>query len=246
MSESRSQSAYQQVASALRQQILQGQFAPGEQLPAERELCSQYAASRITIRRALEVLADEMLIQRRHGSGTFVSPTPARQIPILATDFSGSMAAHAPDLTRQLDAWQWQKPPDAVAAMFGERNSERVLFARRIDLLDDVPVAFDEIYLAEPTADRLDKIDLAELRFLERWQEVQRIGLDYLTQSIEAVASDAHQAKYLPVKIGAPLLKEIDVFYLPAGAPCGLFTSYYRSDLFRLTSTLRLQSDRAR
>src|SRR3954452_13327165 len=105
----RSATAYQYVADTLRRRILGGQYGPGVRLPAERELCQQFAASRITIRRALLILADELLIQRRQGDGTFVSPAPSRKIPLLSTDFTGSIAAHAPDLDRALESHSWQK-----------------------------------------------------------------------------------------------------------------------------------------
>lgn len=118
---------------------------------------------------------------------------------------------------------------------------ERVLFARRIDVMEEVPVAFDEVHLVEQMADRMDKEDLAQLKFLERWQEVQQIRIDYLTQSIEAVAATTEQTQHLGGKVGAPLLKEIDLMFLESGTACGLFISYYRNDLFRLTSTIRLQ-----
>ncbi len=233
--------AYKQVADSLRKQILSGELAPGAQLPTERELCHQFSASRITIRRALQILADEILIQRRHGSGTFVSPTPSRRIPLLATDFSGSVAVHAPELGRRLESWKWQKASDEVAGMLQIPVDDRVLFARRIDVLEEESVAFDEVYLPETVADRLDKQDLAQLKFIERWQEVQQIRIDYLTQSIEAVAATKEHTQYLGVKNGSPLLKEIDLMFLESGKACGLFVSYYRNELFRLTSTIRLQ-----
>jgi DNA-binding GntR family transcriptional regulator len=236
----RTTNAYQYVADTLRRQILEGKFTPGEQLPPERELCEQFAASRITIRRALHILADEMLIERRQGSGTFVSPTPSRKIPLLNTDFSGSMAVHAPDLERELDFHEWQKASEEVAAMLQTYPGTRVLFARRLDLLRDEPVAFDEVYLPEQLADRLVDNDLAQLRFLERWQKVQHIRLGHVSQTIEAVAATRKQVRYLGGKVGAPLLKEVSVIYLSAGPPCGLFVSYYRAELFRLTSTVRL------
>jgi len=236
-----STAAYKHVADWLRKQILSGELAPGERLPTERELCQQFSASRITIRRALQILADEILIQRRHGSGTFVSPTPSRRIPLLNADFSGSVAAHAPELGRQLESWQWQNCTDDASVMLQLQVGARVLFARRVDLLEGSPVAYDEVYLPEASADRLDKNDLSQLRFLECWQEVQQMRISYLTQSIEAIAAEPAHILYLGGKVGAPLLKEIDVMFLESGTTCGLFISYYRHDLFRLTSTLRLQ-----
>ncbi len=232
--------AYHYVADTLRRRILHGEFGPGERLPPERELCELFAASRITIRRALDILADELLIERRQGDGTYVSPTPSRRIPLLSTDVSGSISAHAPDLDRALESYSWQKASSEVAAVLQTHPGARVLVARRFDLLHGEPVAYDEIYLPEQVADRLSEGDLSQLRFLERWQKVQQIHISHLSQSIEAVAAASDQARLLKLELAQPLLKEIDVIFMSTGTPCGLFVSYFRHDLFRLNSTVRL------
>jgi DNA-binding GntR family transcriptional regulator len=239
----RSATAYQYVADTLRRKILSGQYGPGVRLPGERELCEQFSASRITIRRALLILADELLIQRRQGDGTYVSPTPSRKIPLLSTDFSGSIAAHAPDIHRELESHEWRNASDDVAANLQTHPGAKVLFARRFDLLRNRPVAYDEIYLPEHVADGLTDDDLSQLRFLQRWQSVQHIRFGHLTQFVEAVSAQPAQAEYLGANEGDPMLKETDVIFLATGAPCGLFVSYYRHELFRLTSTVRLNVD---
>jgi GntR family transcriptional regulator len=236
----RTATAYQYVADTLRRQILQGDYKPGERVPPERTLCELFSASRITIRRALDILADELLIERRQGDGTFVSPSPSRRIPLLSTDFSGSLAAHAPDLERELESHAWQSATSDVAAALQTHPGAKVLFARRLDLLRNEPVAYDEIHLPEQAADLIDEEDLGRLRFLERWQKVQRIRITHLSQSIEAVAATRQQKRLLDIEAGRPLLKEVDVFFMSTGTPCGLFVSYFRHDLFRLTSTVRL------
>lgn len=48
--------AYEQVAAQLREAILDGRFAPGDELPTERELCQQFGVSRTTVREALRAL----------------------------------------------------------------------------------------------------------------------------------------------------------------------------------------------
>jgi DNA-binding FadR family transcriptional regulator len=57
----------------LRQAILEGRYAPGEKLPAERTFASAFGASRATIRTALSRLETERLVTRRLGAGTFVN-----------------------------------------------------------------------------------------------------------------------------------------------------------------------------
>lgn len=63
---------WRQVAADLRADIQSGALRPDARLPSEFELASQYGVSRVTIRRALGVLADEGLVVVLHGRGTFV------------------------------------------------------------------------------------------------------------------------------------------------------------------------------
>lgn len=240
---SKTTTVYSQVADSLRRRILSGNLQPGEMLPPERELCEQFASSRITIRRALQILAEDMLVVRRQGIGTFVSATPTRKIPLLNADFNGSLSLHAPDVTRRLDCWEWRSADEQIASLLQVRPGARVLFARRFDLLDGRPVAYDEIYLLEEAADLLTANELADLSFLQRWQEVQQIRIGHLHQSVEAIAADRTIAGLLKEKAGKPVLKGLDVMHLATGAPCGVFWSYYRHDLFRLTSTVTFAND---
>ncbi|MFD4025981.1 GntR family transcriptional regulator [Streptomyces sp. NPDC058576] len=65
---------YLHVAERLRREITSGSWAPGTQLPVERELADTLAVSINTLRRAVSELVDEGIVQRRQGAGTFVSP----------------------------------------------------------------------------------------------------------------------------------------------------------------------------
>ena len=64
------------ITAQLRQAIMEGGYAHGEKLPAERQLASAYGASRTTIRTALDQLENERLVSRRVGAGTFVNFRP--------------------------------------------------------------------------------------------------------------------------------------------------------------------------
>jgi GntR family transcriptional regulator len=64
---------YQQLERNMREAIRQKKLAPGDALPAERELAEQFAVSRITIRKALDALVAEGLLTRQQGTGTFVT-----------------------------------------------------------------------------------------------------------------------------------------------------------------------------
>ncbi|AVH58766.1 MULTISPECIES: GntR family transcriptional regulator [Streptomyces] len=63
---------YQQVAAAIREAILSGEFEPGAPLPSEAQLIGRYKVSRPTVRNAIAALRAEGLIEVRHGKGSFV------------------------------------------------------------------------------------------------------------------------------------------------------------------------------
>jgi len=63
---------YHQVYSVLRGWIFDGTFPPGAKLPPESDLCEQFGVSRITSRKAIDLLVQENLIIRVQGKGTYV------------------------------------------------------------------------------------------------------------------------------------------------------------------------------
>lgn len=63
---------YQLIFEDLKAKIEDGTYAPGAQLPFERELCDQYGVQRITVRKSLEMLSDSGLIEKQAGRGSFV------------------------------------------------------------------------------------------------------------------------------------------------------------------------------
>ena len=64
--------AYAQLASILRRQVAAGTFRPGDQLPSEAMLCRSYHVSPMTVRRTINMLAEEGVVSTAKGRGTFV------------------------------------------------------------------------------------------------------------------------------------------------------------------------------
>lgn len=64
---------YEQIYDKLREEIRSGQYKVGDRVPSEKELAEAYSVSRITSKKALELLADGGLIVRRPGRGSFVA-----------------------------------------------------------------------------------------------------------------------------------------------------------------------------
>lgn len=94
-----------QVAEALRRQIASGVWPLGSQVPPERVLAGQHGLARNTLRRVLQELEDEGLLERHVGRGTFVkalpdataqSPAPAAPARPLGPDFALRLRGASP------------------------------------------------------------------------------------------------------------------------------------------------------
>ncbi|MCC7349981.1 MAG: GntR family transcriptional regulator [Phycisphaerales bacterium] len=227
------------MADSLRREILAGVFAPRQQMPTEQQLCERFGASRITIRHALQILEEELLVLRRQGSGTFVSPTPSRKIPILVTDYADSVARHAPGMSRVVVEMRQMEAPEEVAWHLRVLAQERILYARRVDSIEGEPVAMDDVFLVGHRAEGLREADFLRMDFVERWLGSQGLSVEYVSQEIEAVDAPAEIAGLLEIQTGRAVLKEQEILFLPGSVPAAMFVSHYRSDRIRLTSTVR-------
>lgn len=136
---------YIQLANNLRALIRGGKWRPGEALPAERTIVAASGLSRVTVRRALELLVRDGILEQRHGSGTYVSGEPRRIEQSLGalTGFSEDMLSlgHAPAV-RWIDR-SVALPRAEEAMMLGLSPGEKVLRLHRVLLADRQPVAVE-------------------------------------------------------------------------------------------------------
>lgn len=83
---------YLQIKNLLQKQIEEGCYTDGDKLPSEREMCEAYGVSRIPVRKALELLEAEGLIQSFQGKGSFVSAPKIRNNLVHIQTFAETLA----------------------------------------------------------------------------------------------------------------------------------------------------------
>lgn len=190
---------YQSIAGALRARIAAGEFAAGRLLPSESELGRDYAASRMTVRRALEALREEGLVDARQGLGWFVAADPVQQsLGRLGTIESQLAEAGRRSERRVLD-FGFVAAPARAAAVLGPG---RVLEVRRVNLVDGVPWARVTVWCPERLATRLSLTDVERTTF----HELLDVELAGATQTISAGAVSSDDAAVLDVPVGSPAL----------------------------------------
>lgn len=88
-----SEHVYQMIYDHLLEEIRDGKYAIGSRLPTEKELCEQYSVSRITAKRAMDMLAADGFVKRTKGKGTFVIECEPAEAAICTSQVSGTLIA---------------------------------------------------------------------------------------------------------------------------------------------------------
>jgi len=229
--------AYRRLYNHLHERIIKGELQPGDKLPSERELCETFGISRITCRRALSMLQDNGLIQRYSGSGSFVSKNPSSKVPILDSDYSGSMHDQGPDMKRILLTLDTIDPPENYRQLFGMLKTEKCLFLERLDKMGGEALSFDKGYIPLKIATAIDAEMATQIDFLNLWIEKQGLSYSYIRSSLEAIESDEVSAKRLNCPLKVPMLLTVDTVFTNEGKILAVFESTYRGDRYKFVST---------
>lgn len=191
----------------LRQRILAGQWSEGALFPTEQELCEELSISRVTVRRALDLLAEEKLLRRFQGRGTIVMPSVTPR-PVHAS-ISGQID-NAEQLGRatsvRLLAFGAALPPPAVAAAFGIAAGRKLHRSVRVRVRERRPISHITSWLLADVAAGITRSDLMSSRPILAMLQ-RSIRLSGADQVISAVLAEAQVADLLRVPVGSPLLE---------------------------------------
>ncbi|GAA0379131.1 GntR family transcriptional regulator [Micromonospora gifhornensis] len=141
---------YRQIAADLASRIHQGEYAPGEALPAQRELSAHYGVTLMTLRQALQQLSDEGLIVQQAGRGTYVTPVQAAYRVDTLRSFTEDLREQGHDVVTQVLSSGMRRPPAWVADRLGGADGERTLRLERLRLLNGRPAIHQVSWVRSP------------------------------------------------------------------------------------------------
>jgi GntR family transcriptional regulator len=235
------QSRYGTLASALRERILQGEWAPGEVIPAESALAQAYGVALGTIRQALALLVEDGVLQRRHGKGTFVTKGVDGASMMRFFRFRGAEGQSEPPQSRILSS-RVRRATAAEAQAFGlDKTAAHVFQFERLRSLNNQPCLLETIVLPLPLFGALAESDTARWDHLLYPMYQSRCGvvIQHTQDHLSCSQLNTTQAKRLRLDAGHPcVLVERQAFDM-AGRCVELRTTRGDAFSFKYTAQLR-------
>jgi GntR family transcriptional regulator len=191
---------YRTIADELRQRVASGELAAGALLPSESELSAAYDVSRVTVRKALDILRDEGLVDSRQGFGWFVAADPVRQSLGRLGTIEAQLTELGVESERRVVGFRFTAAPAWVEDVLGV---DTVLEVRRVNHADGQPFARVTVWCSEEVGARLSRADVESSPFYE----LVDVPIGGATQTIGAAAAGRDDAALLAVPMGSPVLR---------------------------------------
>jgi len=227
---------YVQIAEGLLDQIESGQLHPGDRLPPERELSETLGVSRLTLRRALQVLEGRGLLSRRQGAGTYIAEPKLERHAARVFSFTKGMLERGHIPGTRLVAIERRPVEVSIGRHLQLAVSAPVYVMIRLRLVNQEAVMIENYTVPADRFPDLDRHDLEGRSLYEIMEQEYHVLLSRARQSLEPVVSTEFEATLLGIPLGAPLMLERRLSYDDRGEPVEYGKDLYRGDRFRFTT----------
>jgi GntR family transcriptional regulator len=237
-----SQPLYHRVYREIAKGIENGILAPGDRLPSERSPCDQLGVSRATVRRAVEELTADGLVEAR-GRASFVRDDAVVEPPNTLMSLSEVARSRALDATSRVLRGEVRSATIDEADAFAIAPGADVFELERLRMLDGLPIALDVNRVPLRILPGAPEIDWTSASLYDALEAAghEPVRADY---ELEARPAGAQQAELLGLPPHAPVLFATTVAIAEDGRVVDLGRTVYRADRYRFQATLMRRPQR--
>lgn len=229
-------SIYQKLKISLAEDISKGKYQLGDILPSENDLMNTWSVSRITVRNAIRLLANEGLVYTIQGRGTFVSEKKITNYLPRLTSLSQDVRKKGLTPESKVLLFEQIYANQEVAAQLLIPPKDPIIHFIRVTTANGIPVAVTYTYVPiAAIAPNQGKITANALEIEGFYSLLDRIGVDLVggLQTISASAANEFESKYLKIGIGTPLIESLRVAYSSSQANVEFTRMMARPDMIQ-------------
>jgi GntR family transcriptional regulator len=224
---------YYQLREEIKKKILNGTYKENDLIPSERELGEQFSLSSTTVRRALNDLVQEKLLERKAGKGTFVRMSKVKRDLRKVLGFTANMQEMGLSPSTRVLSKKIVSANAFARQRLGLEKGAMVVKINRLRLANDVPMMLETRYIRTDLCPGIEKLDLST----SLWKVFQNIysHKPYRhTQNVTIAKFSGPQAALFGLEGGAQAFLINGVTYIKDGQPIECEESLYRSDKYDL------------
>ncbi|MHC5216481.1 GntR family transcriptional regulator [Enterococcus sp. LJL128] len=219
---------YKEIAIALKKKIVEGDFKESELLPDQETLAKSYNTSRVTVRKAIQLLIDEGLLYTRRGSGTYVRNNIKKNNKNVTQINSvfGTSVQEGVAVTSKIIRFDVRFPTPYESEELKIKTTDPVYDIKRVRYVNN------EARSIETSIMPLKYIkDLDEKILMGSIYNYIRDELGYIISAAQRViiASKANEldSKEFNIEVGDPILETNQVVFFDDGTPFDLSETRY-------------------
>jgi GntR family transcriptional regulator, histidine utilization repressor len=195
--------SWEAVHGELRRRITFRIWQPGEKLPGEEDLAIEFGCARTTVNRAMRVLSDAGLVERRRKAGTHVTLTPVRTAKLEISIVRKEVEAKGESYRFVVLDRTVLPAPMSVCSRLGLQDRTQMLYVRTLHIGNDKPFAHEERWLNPAVLSGGADADFGDLSINE-WL-VRNIAYEAGDISFTAEAGNSMETNALEVPLQTAL-----------------------------------------
>lgn len=234
---------YVRVYTALREWINVGKYAPGEKIASEEEIGQMFGVSRITTRKAIDLLVDDDLVFRMHGKGTYVSENVQQRVGLDNVNkrlrAARRRALHSKISDVDVSVIKSDPRTSLDLKLSAESDVLRVSYVR---MFSGEPIGYMESFIPTRLGLTIEPKELAAdtpLSVLEKHD----VSVSHAIQMTSATLADSRLAGLLKTLVGSPLIRIKQIVMDADDKPVERFIAYFRADQYEHPMILNKHED---
>lgn len=210
---------YIRVVEEIKKRITNGKYPTGEVIPKQEDLAEELGVSRMTVKKALDILTVDGLVMPKRGVGTFVRPKAVRQSNSLPLSSYGGLSSDlGVPVESKVISFDIEFPGVDVQEALEIEENQPVYEIRRLRLVNGKPYGLEHTFLNADLFPHLNR-KVFEGSFYRALHQDYGLTIGGANRSISAEKPDKFDRQYLQSKEDEPILQVAQTVYLDDGRP---------------------------
>lgn len=228
---------FEDIANEIKLLIHDGTYNMNQKLPSEYDLAKQFDVSRLTIRKAIDLLIKQNIVVKHRGRGTYpmnyTSKIQSGRDGLVS--FTESAKLYGKTSSSKIIVFDEQPnvPKEVLDNL--DTSEEDIIHLARLRYFDHDPMTVEELYIPKKylTFQKINELEHSLFSIIEK-----QVDISYSHQEVEATLVDEKLHHLMELAIGDPILLVKTLTFSAAGLPILFDNSYYRADKYSFKNTL--------